>query len=83
MHNPQHPIQPPHNNHQTAQPMAALTASLLPVAQLRATDARTPTVVCHANVNPADGVIVDTGSHDRPAIGAEAKDSRLPPGGVR
>ena len=83
MHNRQHPIQPPHNNHQTAQPTPALIASLLPIAEVRATDARTPVVVCPANVNPDDGVIVGTESYGSPAVGAEARDSRSPQDGVR
>jgi hypothetical protein len=83
MHNRQQLIKPPHNNHQTSQQTAALTATLSPIAQVRATDARAPTVVLLANVNFEDGVIVDMDSHDRPAIRAEANDSQSPRNGVR
>ena len=73
----------PHNNHQTPQQMAALTATLLPIAQVRATDARAPTVVLLAHVNSDDGVIVDMDSHDQHAIRVEANNSQSPRDVVR
>jgi len=63
--------------------MAALSATLLPIAQVRATDARTPIVGFLANVNPEVGAIVNMDSHDTPAMGAEAEDSQSPPDAVQ
>jgi len=83
MQNRQHSIKLPPNNHQTPQPMAALTATLLPIAQVRATDARTQIVVFLAHVNAENDVIVDMDCHDRPAMGAEAKESQSSPDGGR
>ena len=83
MHNRQHPIKLPRRNHQRPQRTALLTATLLPIAHVRATDARAPIVVLLAHVNPEDGMIVNMGAHDRPAIRTEAKDSQSPRDGVR
>jgi hypothetical protein len=58
--------------------MAALNAMQLPIAKVRALDAWAPVMAFPAHVDPKDSVIVDMACRERPAVGAEDRDTRSP-----